>query len=145
MGVNRISTYMLITGLGLGGRGHGDSRGAGRGEAPSVPARPEEHLNFLPSPEGFRQRDSDWKPVAATKVLTLEEVVARVKEGGRSDLSLKISGDAVQRAVDAALAAFKRHGIDVLVETAASAPARVSGNARGRYGRCRAGRWEVRR
>jgi hypothetical protein len=131
--------YMLITGLGFGfgggGRGRGEGREEDRGETP--PARSKERLNFLLSPRGFEPRGADWKPAAAAKILTLEEVVARVKDGGRSDLNLKVSGDAIQRDVEAALVAFKQHGIDVVkVETTA---AHVSGNARGQYGQ----RWEV--
>lgn len=138
--------YMLVTGLGFGlgggdgARGRGEGREEDRGEGPPVPAptkpKDEVRLNVLLSPKGFELRGVDWKPAAAAKILTLEEVVARVKDGGRSDLNLKISGDAIQHDVDAALAAFKQRGIDVLkVDASASAPARVSGNARGQYGR----------
>ena len=138
--------YMLITGLGFGfggsgGRGRGEGRGEDRGAAPPARPRDEERLNFLLSPRGFELRGADWKPVAAAKSLTLDEVIARVKDGGRTDVNLKFSGDAIQRDVDAALAAFKQHGIDVVKVESASAPAHVSGNARGQYGR----RWEARR
>ncbi len=140
--------YLLITGLGFGGSGRGEGRGEGRGDAPppapSAPAptrpRDEQRLNFLLSASGsFEPRDVDWKPSTTTKIYTLEELIVRVKEGGRSDVSLKISGAALQGAVDAALAALKKAGIKVWM-TEASSPtgspaARVAGNVRGEYGR----------
>lgn len=126
--------YMLITGLGFGfGGGRGGHREDGRDGAVPTRLRDEERLNFLMSSKGLELRGADWKPAAAAKILTLEEAVARVKDGGRLDLNLKISGDAIQRDVDAALAAFKQHGIDVLMVEMALP--HVSGNARGQYGR----------
>jgi len=121
--------YMLITGLGFGGLGGGADRG--RGEARP---RDDARLNFLLFSKGLELRGADWKPTPMTKIYVLEEAIARVKDGGRLDIGLKISGDVRQGDVVAVLAAFKRAGIAVWKTEASSVPARVSGNARGEYG-----------
>lgn len=126
--------YLLVTGLGFGGS-TGRRGASGAEPAPPVPTRPqdEKRLNFLLSPRGFEARAADWKLLPVAKIYSVEEVITRVKEGGRSDMSLKISGAAIQGAVDAALAALKQAGIDVWkMETAP--PAHVSGDVRGEYG-----------
>jgi len=121
--------YLLVTGLGFGGRGK-EARADGRGQEPTDQAR----LNFLLTTHGFELRDADWKSSGPTKIFSRDEAIARVKAGGRSDVTLKFSGDAIQRDVTAALAAFKAAGIDVWKVEGAAPPARV-GNARGVYGR----------
>jgi hypothetical protein len=129
--------YLLITGLGFGGLG----RGEGQGEVP-LPIRPRDaqRLNFLLSSRGFESRDADWKPTTPPTIYTVNELIARVKDGGRADVALRILGSAIQRDVDAALAALKQGGIDVWKmeaspPTVSPSPAHVSGNARGEYGR----------
>jgi hypothetical protein len=147
--------YFFITGLGFGGRGRG--RGEGRGEGrdvselpvppvtPPVPVRPrdEKRLNFLLSTRGFELRDENWKPTSPAKSYSLEEVIFRVKEGGRSDLALKASGAVIQGAYDSALERLKQAGIVVWKVEAGPVPpppVRASGNMRGQYG----ARWGIR-
>lgn len=145
--------YMLISNLGFGGRGAG--RGEGHGEGPPIPTpqpvptpppaptpppkpKDEKRLSFRLSSKGFELLDADRKS-ADGKTYTLDEVIARVKEGGRSDLELAVSGGARQGDVDKAREAFQRADLKVEISEK-HATARVSGNARGEYGR-RAG-WE---
>lgn len=61
----------------------------------------------------------------------LAAAIARVKLGRRADVELILSGDALQGDIDASLEGFRRAGIEPYV---IEAP-RVSGNARGYYGR----------
>lgn len=139
-----FALYYLITGLGFG---QGGREGDGVGEPgfptqpPSVPppppARPrdETRLNFVLSSAGLEQRDANWKPPAVKKIYALEEVIARIKDGGRSDVTLKVSGDAREGTLRDVLAGLKQAGIDVYqLEAPPHAPPSVSGNARGEYG-----------
>jgi hypothetical protein len=140
-----FALYFLITGLGLGGRGSG-GRGSGSGEgeapSPSLPPRPkdETRLSFLmtePSvfghPAGFQLRTGGK---LEPKLYVVEELFARVKEGGRSDVELRATGAVIQSAWADARALIKRSGLTVWVAdvSSPSAPPRVAGNARGHYG-----------
>jgi len=134
--------YMLVTGLGFGGWGRGGRGDSGEDtgtSAPLPPARPRDpqRLNFLLSTKGLEERDADWKIPSVPKIYSVEDAIARVKDGGRSDVTLRISGSTIQGVVDATLAALKRAGIVVWKMTGASPPARVAGNVRGEYGRGR--------
>lgn len=134
-----FALYFLITGLGFGG---GRGEGGGAGEGPSPPSRPkdEARLSFLmtePSapghPTGFQLRaGGKLEP----KLYAVEELIARVKDGGRSDVELRASGAVIQGPWDAAREAIKRAGLAVWVTDTASpsAPPHVAGNARGHYG-----------
>ena len=82
------------------------------------------------------------------KIFSLEEMLARIKAGGRTDMILKIRGDVISGPADAAEAVIKTAGIDIWTPappplfpeqqpTSAKPPESVktvSGNARGQYG-----------
>jgi hypothetical protein len=78
----------------------------------------------------FRLRDED----PSTKTYTLEETIARIKAGGRSDTNLLIRGSVLQGPASKALELFKAAGIVVWKEEGPTGKPHVSGNARGRYG-----------
>ena len=151
-----FALYFLIRNLGFGG---GFGLGGGRGEArdegapvpPSTPPplppmlRDEQRLEFVM----VRPTTLDDKTMAfrgpGDTIYSLEEMLARIKAGGRTDMTLKVRGDVISGPADNAEAAIKRAGID-LWESAppppfpekqpgAKPPATVSGNARGYYGR----------
>jgi hypothetical protein len=141
-----FALYYLVTGLGFGAGGRGEGEGLGEPtsptEPPSVPppppARPkdETRLNFVLSATGLEQRDANWRPPAMKKIFTLDEMIARIKDGGRSDVTLKISGDVREGTLRETLSRLKQVGIDVYkLEATPTAPpsSRVSGNARGEY------------
>jgi hypothetical protein len=69
---------------------------------------------------------------------SVEEMIARIKRGKRSDVTLKVTGGAHHGDAESALALLKKAGIEVWRDDGAGA-ARVSGNARGQYG----GRWSA--
>ncbi len=146
-----FALYILVTGLGLGGRGEGRGEGGrGRGEPlaepPSVPSPPppprpkdEKRLTLVmmqptasgpESPMSFRLKDDD----PSTKTYSLEEAIARIRSGGRSDVNLRIRGSVRAGSADAALELLRRAGIQVWKEETPPPP-HVSGNARGQYGR----------
>jgi hypothetical protein len=144
-----FALYFLITGLGFGfGGGRGGGRGVGEGEPPAPPPSPprpkdEARLSFLmtePSapghPTGFQLRAGGKLD---PKLYAVEELIARVKEGGRSDVELRASGAVIQGPWDAARAAVKRAGLTVWGDDPSSthAPPHVAGvgNTRGHYGR----------
>lgn len=141
-----FALYYLVTGLGFGAGGRGEGEGLGElplpTEPPSVPPLPtrpkdETRLNFVLSATGLEQRDESWRPPAVKKIFTLDEMIMRIKEGGRSDVTLKVSGDAREGTLRETLARLKQAGIDVyqLEASHASPPAsHVSGSARGTYG-----------
>jgi hypothetical protein len=141
--------YLLITSFGFGGGGSGgDSgggsgggRGEGRGDAPptlppSQPAPPKppdaQRLSFVMTSSsqhaGFRLRDG------SSKIYTVEALIARVKDGGRSDVELRVAGDVPQGVWVAARDRIKQAGITVFEPVLSSAPS-VVGHARGDYGR----------
>jgi hypothetical protein len=119
--------YQLIKNLGLGGGG------GGRGdELPGPPSPPKD-----PRPlTAVMTQPTATAPTAPTafllhddgKTYALEELIDRVKSGGRSDLVLKIRGDVRTGSVQSVKDRFQQAGIQVQEET------RVSGSIRGRYG-----------
>lgn len=134
-----FALYYLVTGLGFGPGGRGDG---GRGESPrvppmvppTVPARPrdEARLNFVLTAAGLEQRDESWRSPAVRKIFTLEEMIARIKDGGRSDVTLKVAGDAREGTLRETLAGLKQAGIDVYqLEAAPGTAPHVSGRGRG--------------
>lgn len=146
-GAAGFALYFLFGrgGLGFGESGDGEGRGEPRlpTEPPAVPPpsppptrpRDEARLNYVLSSAGLEQRDANWKPPAVKKIYALEEVIARIKDGGRSDVTLKVSGDAREGTLRDVLAGLKQAGIDVYrLEATPPAPPSVSGNARGEYG-----------
>lgn len=58
---------------------------------------------------------SDGIYLGPTKFNSITEAIARVKTGGRNDVSLKVAGDVPQRDVDSALLAFQAAGVAVFV------------------------------
>lgn len=132
-----FALYFLIAGFGFGGRG----RGEGEAPSPSPPPRPkdETRLSFLMTeprvfghPAGFQLRTGGK---LEPKLYAVEELIARVKEGGRSDVELRASGAVIQGPWDDARESIKRSGLTVWVAVVSSpsAPPRVAGNARGHY------------
>lgn len=159
-----FALYLFVTGLGLGGRGRGEGegrdegRGEGRDEVPptapssTAPSRPKEHETPPLPPTPLRPKDSTrltfvmTQPLAGEpynpmtfllpadgKTYSLGGLITRVKAGGRSDVALKIRGDVRTGSADEALAFIKKAGLEVW-EEGVSLP-RVSGDARGHYGR----------
>lgn len=106
---------------------------------PTRPTRPKDvkRLTFvMTSPLGTEP----YNPMAfqlieeGRKTYSLGGLIARVKEGGRSDVALKIRGDIRTGSADEALSFIKKAGIEVWEEGTSSVPA-VSGNDRGQYRR----------
>jgi hypothetical protein len=121
-----VLLYFLIKGL-------GGSGGRGAGLALLMRPRDEKRLTFVmtqptaddPSrPMSFRGSDA--------KMFSLDEMISRVKAGGRSDVTLKMAGNVRQGSAESALTLVKQAGIEVWKE-AAPGGASVSGNDRGQY------------
>lgn len=144
-----FALYLLISGLGLGGRGRGDGRGEEPASPPTPPARPrdDKRLSFVMvaptkpgGPAGFRLQGNDPK-----KIYSIDDLVARVKDGGRTDVELRAAGDVIQGPWDDARDRVKRAGLTVWLAEAPPGippnvvPAKVGfssrRNARGHYGR----------
>ena len=146
-----FALYYLIRNLGFGGGlGFGGEGGEARGEGASAPAPPsmprdEQRLEFVM----VRPTTNDDKTTAfrgpGGTIYALEEMIARIKAGGRTDMTLKVRGDVISGPADAAEAAIKRAGIDLWKpappslfpekqSTADQPSTPVSGNARGQYG-----------
>jgi hypothetical protein len=140
--------YLLATSFGFGGGGSGGGSGGGQGEGrvdapsstltPSPPSRPAppkppdaQRLSFVMTsssqPTGFRLRDG------SSKIYTVEALIARVKDGGRSDVELRVAGDVPQGVWVAARDRIKQAGLSVFEPVPPSAPS-VVGYARGNYG-----------
>lgn len=130
-----VLLYLLIKNLG------GQPGPAGRGTGPAstistpLPPRPkdEKRLTFAMTqptsaeptrPMSFRGPDA--------RAASLEEMVARVKAGGRSDVTLKTAGDVRHGSAESALALIKQAGIEVWKEVSPGVE-HVSGRARGSY------------
>ena len=149
--------YLLITGLGFGGVGRGDGRGE-RGERTDVPSpsptpprpRDDQRLSFVMFQPTIVPKPTDDVPKLLRFRLSgsgpggqsysLEEMIARVKEGGRSDVALGATGGVIHGPWETAKDLVKRAGLEVwLFDTSTpaspSSPPAVSGNARGQYGR----------
>ena len=139
-----FALYYLIRNLGFGGGrsfgGEGEgTRGEGgeaRGEGDQVPSsvtppRDDQRLEFVM----VRPTSLDDKTMAfrgpGNQIYALEEVIARIKAGGRVDMSLKVRGDVIAGPADDAEAQFKNAGIDIWKPVPVKT---VSGNARGQYG-----------
>jgi hypothetical protein len=145
--------YLFVgLGGGFGGRlGRGDRGSAPRPStspaSPALPPRPRDSqpLAFVmtrppydaPSlPMEFRLTSEP-----GDRPHTLEELIARVRAGGRQDVSLNFAGDVRHASTETAVTALRGAGLEVLVPaefqaTIPSAP-RVSG--RGWYGERRGG------
>ena len=138
--------YLLIQNLGFGGgsgfgRGRGEARDEGASAVPPSPSllpRDEQRLEFvmvLPTTRGdkttaFRGPDG--------KIYALEEMIARIKAGGRIDVLLRVRGDVISGPADDAEAQIKQAGIDLWKPAPPplfpeKQPTGVSGNARGQY------------
>lgn len=115
-GVVGFALFFIVTGL--GGRGS-----VGRGEVIPPPRPPppislpkdDKRLSFVmiePRESGhsmgFRLRDGD-----PSKIYALKELIARVKDGGRSDVELRANGDVMHGPWDEARASVKRAGLMV--------------------------------
>jgi hypothetical protein len=144
--------YLLIQNLGFG-RGFG--LGGGRGEARSddAPAPPppmrrdEQRLEFLMvGPTTLDNKTASFRGPGG-QIFTLDEMIARIKAGGRMDVTLKVRGDVIAGPADTAEAQIKRAGIDLWKPAppplfpekrpagTTPDPVKVSGNIRGQYGR----------
>jgi hypothetical protein len=134
VGAVGVLLYLLVKNLGLGTRGGQDGAGA----APPAPPRPrdEQRLLFVmtqPTADDPSVPMSFRSPVEG-KTYALDEMIARIKDGGRSDVTLKIAGNVRAGSAESALSLVKQAGIEVWREVG-SGVARVAGNARGQYGR----------
>ena len=138
-----VALYFLIRNLGFGfGEGRGEARDEGAPAPSSTPPtmpRDEQRLEFLM----VRPTMPDDKTMAfrgpGNKIYSLEEMLVRIKAGGRTDMILKIRGDVISGPADAAEAVIKTAGIDIWTPAPPplfpeKQPARVSGNVRGQYG-----------
>lgn len=145
--------YLLISNLGLGGGlGFGGERGdAGRGEAAPTPPPPmprdEQRLEFvMVAPTTLDNKTPAFRG-PGDKIYSLDEMIARIKAGGRTDVLLKVRGDVISGPADDAEAQITQAGIDLwkpapppLFPERQPAdvnpePVKVSGNARGQYDR----------
>jgi hypothetical protein len=136
--------FLLATGFGRGGRGEGSPTPPSTALPVSRPPRPsdDKRLSFVmiePNVLGqsmrFRLRDGDLK-----KTYVLDELITRVKAGGRTDVELLASGAVIHGAWDEALNLIKRAGLTVWrAEPSPFVSAHVGaywrGNVRGQYGR----------
>lgn len=137
-----FALYLLVSGLGSGGRARAGRGGVQVPQEPSLPTLPartkdEKRLTFVMQgpeivglPMVFRLSDDDPSP----KVYAFGEMLERIKSGGRSDVNLKIRGGVIQGPADEAVARLTRAGIQVWKADSADSSARVSGNPRGAYG-----------
>ena len=146
--------YWLIRNFGFGGGGFGFGGGGARDEgAPSPPAMPpiprdEQRLEFLMmGPTTLDDKTPTFRGPGG-KIYALEEMIVRIKAGGRTDMTLKVRGDVISGPADDAEAQIKKAGIDIwkpvpppLFPEKQPAPVKtVSGNGRGQYGTTSGGR-----
>lgn len=97
--------YLLVTGLGFG---------FGRRDGESAPPLPHDRVRltftmFEGDPVVFRISGSG----PSSLPYSVDELIARVRAGGRSDVNLHIRGTVIQHAADEALARLKAAGIEV--------------------------------
>lgn len=150
--------YWLIRNLGFGG-GFGFGGGARDEGAPSPPAMPpiprdEQRLEFLMmGPTTLDDKTPAFRGPGG-KIYALEEMIVRIKAGGRTDMTLKVRGDVISGPADDAEAQIKKAGIDIWkpvppplfpekqpAHESPPAPVKtVSGNGRGQYGTTNVGR-----
>jgi hypothetical protein len=131
-GITGFSLYLLAAHLGFGG-------GRGDGSSGSQRSKDEHRLTFtmtLPTKSPYTQPMAFALSGEPSRTYSVDELIARVKDGGRVDVTLKIRGDVLQGAADAARKRVKDAGLELWEEKPASSPS-VSGNARGVYGRGR--------
>lgn len=135
-----FALYLLIRNLSFGGGFRfGGERGETRDEGapaqpPSMP-RDEQRLTFvMMRPTTLDDKTAVFRGPGDT-IYSLEEMIARIKAGGRADMILRIRGDVITGPAHAAEAAIKSAGIDIWKPAREKPPAPVvSGNARGQYG-----------
>ena len=147
-----FALYLLIRNLGFGGgRSFGGEGGEARGEgAPALPSTPapsppptppmprdEQRLEFvMVRPTTLDDKTTVFRG-PDNQIYALEEMIARIKAGGRADMTLKVRGDVIAGPADVAEAQIKKAGIDIWNSASEKPPApvkTVSGNARGQYG-----------
>lgn len=138
-----FALYFLIRNLGFGGGFRfGGERGETRGDGtPAPPATPppmprdEQRLEFvMMRPTTLDDKTTAFRGPGGT-IYSLEEMIARIKAGGRTDMTLKVRGDVITGPADAAEVAIKSAGIDIWKPASEKPPTPVvSGNARGQYG-----------
>lgn len=136
LGAVGVLLYFLIKNLGLSGRSGGKvgDRGKLLPPAPGVlpPPGDAQRLTFVmiqPTPDAPSLPMSFRGPDA--KAYSLDEMIARVRAGGRSDVVLKISGNVRAGSAESAKELVKKAGIEIWIEGGT----RVSGaNSRGQYG-----------
>jgi hypothetical protein len=105
--------YFLIRNLGFGGGfGFGGGRET-RDEAQPLMPRDEERLEFvMVGPTTLDDKTPAFSGPGG-KIYALEEMLARIKAGGRTDMILKIRGDVISGPADDAEAHIKKAGIDI--------------------------------
>lgn len=123
--------FYLATHFGLGGHG--------RGEGPAQHPTDVKRLVFVmtfPNTQaeahaaaGFQQRTDTGLD---SKIFSVDDLIARVREGGRGDVELRASGAALQGAWQEARDRVKRSGLAVF--EVASTPAVSGFYGRGYYG-----------
>lgn len=110
--------YFLIRNLFGGGFGFGGGRGEARGDGtsdtppplPSIP-RDEQRLEFLMmGPTTLDNKVATFRGPDG-KIYLLEEMIARIKAGGRADVLLRVPGDVIGGPADDAKARIKQAGI----------------------------------
>jgi hypothetical protein len=100
--------YLLVTALGFGGHGHG------RRDDAVVPSRPRDQgrlafTMFEGDPVVFRfSGTGEHSPP-----FSVDELIARVRAGDRSDVNLHVRGTVIQKTYDAAMDRLKAAGIVV--------------------------------
>lgn len=131
--------YRLIRDLGFGG-GRGEARGDGTAPGPPTPSIPrdEQRLEFLMvGPTSPDNRKAAFRGPGG-QLYALEEMIARIKAGGRADVLLRIRGDVISGPADEAEAEIKRAGIALWKPAPPPLfPEKqppVVGNERGQYG-----------
>lgn len=134
-GITGFSLYLLAAHLGLGGRGE-ESGGAARSK--------DDHRLTFTMTQPTKLPNTQPMVFALTgdpaRTYSVDELISRVKDGGRVDVTLKIRGDVIQGAANAARSRIKQAGLELWEEKPSSTPAmpaNVSGNTRGQYGRRR--------
>ena len=137
-----FALYYLIRNLGFGGGGlgglgfgGGEARGEGAPVPPPMP-RDAQRLEFvMVGPTTLDDKTMAFRGPGDT-IYALEELIARIKAGGRTDMSLKVRGDVISGPADDAAAALKRAGIDLWKPASPLFPEpvkSVSGNERGQH------------
>jgi len=111
--------------------------------APPIPPRPRDQarLSFMMTGPTFKEVLRGPSPMrfrllgdSSARTYFLEEMIARIQAGGRSDVNLKIRGDVRQGSADDALRLLAQAGIKVWREEIRPRSPAVSGHARGQYG-----------